>query len=361
MGSNLVERVKRLMAPWPEVRPDTFILWEPCSKSHGEIVPGYARYLRDLGFDVLVLMTPARLDEGLFARFDPTGIRHGGLSQRQIRRFVQRPEIRQAAGILVTTAGKLPDGPDGAVDLARVFGQTRPDRVLLVEHDARPRIDCGAWDPQTITLRTLDYKGARSVVVNPHDFGTVRHGPRNGDRTVFVMVGALRAKRGNAPLVYQTAERLIAGGRRNFEIRVIGKPGRDPVPDALRDHVVPLGRLPFDRLYDEVEAADFLLTSFQADNPDHDFYRTGGTSGAFQLAYGFAKPILLQEAFARLTRFNATNALVYGDDDGLMGAMARATDMDAGTYAALQAGMEATATAIYESSLVNLRGLACDG
>ncbi|QEW20609.1 hypothetical protein LA6_002808 [Marinibacterium anthonyi] len=352
--------LKRLFAPWPKVGPETFVLWEPCSKSHGEIVPGYARYLRDLGFEVLVLMTPARLDEGLFARFDQMGIRHGMLSQRQIRRFVKRPELRQAAGVLVTTAGKLPDGPDGAVDLRRVFGNPLPERLLTVDHDAGPRIDRGVWDPKTITLRTLDYKGAKSVVVNPHDFGRIDVTPKSQGCTVFVMVGAVRSKRGNAPLVYETAEQLIAAGETDFEIRVIGKPGKDPVPEALQDHVKILGRLDFHAMYDQIEAADFILTSFQADNPDHDFYRTGGTSGAFQLAYGFTKPIIVQEAFARLNRFNATNALVYGDDAGLMGAMSRAIDMDATAYAALQAGMEATATAIYKTSLDNLRRLCFD-
>ena len=356
----MIGRFKRLFDPWPEVGPDTFVLWEPCSKSHGEIVPGYARYLRDLGFEVLVLMTPARLDEGLFARFDATGIRHGGLSQRQIRRFVKRPEVRQAAGVLVTTAGKLPDGPDGRVDLARVFGEPRPERILLVDHDARARLDRGVWDPKTITLRTLDYKGARSVVVNPHDFGPVQVRPKSGGRTVFVMVGAVRSHRGNAPLVFDTAQKLLDAGETGFEIRVIGKPGKDPVPEALRDHVTLLGRLPFHAMYNEVEAADFLLTSFQADNPDHAFYLTGGTSGAFQLAYGFTKPIIVQEAFARLNLFNATNALVYGEDQGLLGAMSRAIAMDGASYAALQAGMEATATALYERSLDNLRRLCFD-
>lgn len=358
--AGIVDRVKRLFAPDPQVGPGTFVLWEPCSKSHGEVVPGYARYLRDLGFEVLVLMTPARLDEGLFERFDETGIRHGHMSQSRIRRFVKRPELRQAAGLLVTTAGKLPDAANGAVDLDRVFGAQRPERLLMVEHDARARVDRGVWDPETITLRTLDYKGARSVVVNPHDFGRVEMTPKSEGRTIFVMVGAVRSKRGNAPLVYETAHRLLEAGETRFEIRVIGKPGKEPVPEALRDHVTMLGRLSFDAMYDEVEAADFLLTSFQADNPDHAFYLTGGTSGAFQLAYGFTKPIIVQEAFARLNLFNATNALVYGEDQGLLGAMSRAIAMDGASYAALQAGMEATATALYERSLDNLRRLCFD-
>ena len=359
-GTGLAGWIKGLVAPWPKVGPDTFVLWEPCSKSHGEIVPGYARCLLDLGFEVLVLMTPQRLEEGLFSRFDPAGVRHGHLTQRPIRRFVRRPELREAAGVLVTTAGKLPDTADGRVDLDKVFGENWPERILLVDHDARPRIDAGVWDPRTITLRRLLYKGAQSVVVNPHDFGRVEVTPKSDGKTIFVAVGAVRSKRGNLPLVHEAAHSLLDRGQDQFEIRVIGKPGGDPVPAALANHVKILGRLPFDAMYDQVEAADFLLTSFQKDNPDHEFYRTGGTSGAFQLAYGFTKPIIVQDAFARLNGFNLTNALIYDEDAGLAEAMSRAVALDAVSYAALQAGMEATATTLFDKSLANIRDLACD-
>lgn len=359
-GSGLARWIKGFTRPWPRVGPETFVLWEPCSKSHGEIVPGYTRYLLDLGFEVLVLMTPDRLNEGLFSRFDPAGVRHGHLTQRQIRRFMQRPELSVAAGVLITTAGKLPNTPEGRVDLDRVFGPVRPKPILLVEHDARPRIDAGVWDPRHITLRRLLYKGAQSIVVNPHDFGRVEVTPKSEGKTILTMVGAVRSKRGNLPLVHEAAMSLLKRGITAFEIRVIGKPGSEPVPEALRPHIKILGRLSFDALYTEIEAADFLLTSFQKDNPDHEFYRTGGTSGAFQLAFGFTKPIIVQDEFARLNGFNLTNALIYDADAELAEAMARAVAMDGGTYAALQAGMDAAATAIYEQSLAHLRDLTCD-
>ncbi|MGV6847792.1 MAG: hypothetical protein ACWA5A_05375 [Marinibacterium sp.] len=348
----------RFLAPVPEVHDNTFVLWEPCSRSHGEIVPGYAAYLRDLGFDVLVLMTPQRLDEGLFARMDTSGIRHGGMTLRAIRRWVRGGDLRRAAGILVTTAGKLPDRSDGAVDLHKVFGPELPKRVLLVDHDARARVDRGVWSPDTITLRPLDYKGAQSVVVNPHHFGKVTQTPKAQGRTIFVAVGAVRARRGNLPLVLDGAAQLLRDGIRDFEIRVIGKPGRDPLPEELEHHVRLLGRLDFAAMYDEIEAADFLLTSFQADNPDHAFYRTGGTSGAFQLAYGFAKPIIVQRDFAHLNGFDSSNALLYGEDAGFARSLRAGIALPSDEYGALQAGMKAAADALGQQSLDNLRRLA---
>ena len=54
----------------PIIKDNTFLVWEACSKSHSEVVPGFAKYLLDLGYHVSVLLNPERYDEGLFSRFN---------------------------------------------------------------------------------------------------------------------------------------------------------------------------------------------------------------------------------------------------------------------------------------------------
>lgn len=348
---------RRLFPADPVIGPNTFVLWEPCSRSHGEIVPGYARYLLDLGYDVLVLMTPARLTEGLFSRFDDPRLTHGGLSQRRIRRFMRKPDLKRAKGVMVTTAGKLPRRQDQSWDLPRVFGAKPPQPLMLVEHDARAQIDAGLWSPDTITLRPLDYRGAASVVVNPHDFGDVRVTPKTTGKTVFVMVGAARAKRGNQPLVFEAARTLLETGDTSFEIRIIGKPGKAAIPAELTDHVHVLGRLSFAQMYSEIEDSDILLTSFQGNNPDHAFYRSTGTSGVFQLAYGFCKPIVLQSSFATSVGFDASNSLIYDADADLVAAMRAAIRLTPAAYADMQASLTALRQSIHRESLANLKAL----
>src|SRR5210317_1461280 len=102
------------------ITSDTIVLWEPCSQSHGEIVPGYAKYLLDLGYRVMVLMTPDRIDEGLFCRFAHPKLHLTTLFQRQIRRFMKKRTVHNAAGVLISTAGKVPRDKNGAPDLGRV-------------------------------------------------------------------------------------------------------------------------------------------------------------------------------------------------------------------------------------------------
>lgn len=357
----VLQRVGILPFVWPKIGPRTFILWEPSSKSHAEIVPGYVRYLRDLGFQVLVLMTPAMLSEGLFARYQDPGVTYASLSQAEIRTFIKSADLTKTAGLLVTTAGKLPKTAQGAIDVDAVLGRNRPPLFLLVEHDAREMIDNAVWNSNYITLRDINYKGRSSTVVNPHYFGDVaqtynRAGKQDG-QTRFLMVGAARVKRGNHALVYDSALKLLQAGQSSFVIRVVGKPGSFKIPPELENHVQILGHLTYDRLYDEVENSDFILTSFQKHNKKHEFYYTGGTSGSFQLAYGFGKPVVAQKDIAVLCQLNPENSILYDEDEDMTGAMMRAMTMGEEDYDTMAAAMEGTAAAIYDMSLKNLNML----
>lgn len=347
----------RFQPQWPDIDKDTAILWEPCSRSHGEIVPGYARYLLDLGYRVVVLMTPQRIAEGLFSRFEHPRLELTQLSQRQISRFVRTPAIREAALFLVSTAGKLPHKPDGTADLQSVFGTESPRKLLMVEHDAGAQIDAGVWADDTITLRGLTYRGRTSVVVNPHDFGNVRITPKTSGKTVFLLVGAARARRRNQNMVYAAAERLLDAGLTAFEIRLIGKTGADRIPARLRDCVKTLGRLDFAAMYREIEDSDVIVTAFQKDNPDHDAYKRVKTTGSFQLCYGFRKTCIVQEEFAAGTALTAENSLFYREDDDLFDAMRTAIRMSAEDYARCQAALARAADSLYERSRQNLKTL----
>lgn len=349
--------VARLFPQWPDIDSNTFILWEPCSRSHGEIVPGYARVLLDLGYRVVVLMTPARLGEGLFSRMDDPRLQLTQLSQRQIRKFMRRPEVHDAAGILVTTQGKLPHDPQGRPDWPAIFGARIPRHLHGVSHNAKTQIDAGVWDPRTITLRALDYCGATSQVVNPHVFGTVKTPPKNTDTCVFLMVGAARAKRRNQSIVHTAATRLRAAGHENFEIRLIGKPDKNNADPGLARHIVHLGRLDFSDMYAQIEASDFILTAFQPDNPDHIWYRQTGTTGSFQLCYGFHKPCIVQQAFTTGTALRADNSILYEDDDEMFDAMRTAIEMNAAQYAGLQHAMGQAATALHKAGTATMKAL----
>lgn len=357
LAAGLTTWIARACSLWqrkaPVVGDNTFLVWEPCSTNHAEIVPGYVKYLVDLGYQVSVLVTPARLREGLFCRFDDDRVFLNTMSQRQIRKHLAAGDLESVKGILITTAGKIT-----ARDRSRLplfAGPRLGLKVLLVEHNVKPFVDQGCWQDDTITLREIDYQGARSVVVNPHYFGNVEVTAKNDGTTRFVTVGALRARKKNTRLIIESVLQLHRKGIRAFKVTVIGKRAWSGIPREIREYFDVRGRLSFREMYREIENADFLLTAYDVNNPHHHIYRTTGTSGSFQLCFGFRKPCLIVREFATINGFGDANSVVYECDEGYPVAMARAIEMGRQEYAVMQEQLARYADRLYQKSLENLR------
>jgi len=118
-----------------------------------------------------------------------------------------------------------------------------------------------------------------------------------------------------------------------------------------------LGRVSFATLYAEVERADVLLTAYEAENADHDFYRTAGTSGNFQLVWGFAKPCVVLREFAPINGFDEDNSIVYDGSGGVADGMRRAIALTPAAYARMQGRLQQDASALADASRRNLASL----
>jgi hypothetical protein len=341
----------------PQFTADTFIVWEPCTYSHAEVVPGYVKYLLDLGFKVAVFVTPERYKEGLFSRIDDSRITLHTLSQRAIRRTFRQHGIGQAHGIIVTTARKISGKADYSGEQALFAGRSTRQKLLLVEHDVRPATDVGALTADIITLSTPHYASAVTTVVSPHYFGNVSITGKSQELTRFITIGAMRSKRRNTQLLVDAVSNLHESGSTNFNVTVIGRGDLRGVPHHLRQYFDIKGRVDFSTLYAEMEQADFFLTLLDPDNASHERYITTGTSGSFQLIRGFGTPCLIAEKFALTNGFNNINSLVYRDNAGLVNAMRIAVNMQAHEYAAMQTALLHDAASIYQQSLENLHRL----
>ena len=341
----------------PAFAPDSFIVWEPCTRSHAEVVPGYVKYLLDLGFKVHVFMTPKRYDEGLFSRFvDPRIILHR-LSQRSVRYLFRKHGIGQAHGILITTARKISGRPDYAREQSLFASRASKQKLLLVEHDVKPAFDAGALTRNIITLRKPYYENAETTVVNPHYFGTVSITPKNTGTTRFITIGAMRSKRRNTQVLVDAVNQLHKSGQTGFTITVIGRGSLKGIPSHLHRYFDIKGRVDFTTLYTEMERADFFLTLLDPNNAAHERYITTGTSGSFQLIYGFAKPCLIPEKFAAANRFSQDNSLQYSTSADLSAIMRKSMEMNETSYSDLQQHILHDAKALFETSFANLKTL----
>lgn len=340
----------------PEIKENTFIVWEPCTKNHAEVVPGFVKYLSDLGYHVSVLVDPARLKEGLFSRFDLPNITYNKLNSKQSKKFFKTADLSKIKGVLVTTVGKLCEEAQYDQSYETFNSTIDRNKLFFVEHKAKPAIDQGLWKESLITLRELDYKGAKSVVVNPHYFGSqVKITPKNEDITNFVTIGAIRARKKNTDDIISAVEKLVARGVTNFKVTIIGKGKMKHIPKELRKYFELKGQLAFAKMYDEIEKADFILTSYDDQNPVHQRYIQYQTSGNFQLIYGFLKPCLLIESFGAINGYDNTNSILYKTVADYSEAMEHAINLSQEDYTKMQDSLKVYVDRLYQESLNNFK------
>lgn len=353
-GSILIFK-KKIKAPI--IKDNTFIVWEPCSKSHSEVVPGYCKYLLDLGYHVSVLLNPDRYKEGLFSRFEDENISYNKLTLKEIKDYFKHTNIDKVKGVMVTTVGKICDCVHYDQCYSTFYPETDRKKLLFVEHEASFAVDKGSWCENLITLRKLNYKGAKSVVVNPHYFGNVNITPKNEDITNFITIGAIKPNKKNSQMIVDAVQKVYDQGYRNFKITVVGKGSIKHIPKAIRKYFDVKGRLSFRRMYEEIEKADFMLTSYNEDDPEHIRYNTSGTSGNFQLMYGFLKPCIITEGFAPINGLNKENAILYKGDEHYSDALIAGINMSEKEYLNMQNKLKEYEQKLYKESLRNLKDL----
>lgn len=342
----------------PQINENTFLLWEPCSKSHAEVLPGYAKHLLDMGYNVSVLLTPDRIKEGLFSKFEHTNLYLNKMSQSEIRRYFKYSNLEDIKGVLITTAGKLCDSVHYE-DMYSHFSQKADrNKLFFVEHEVKPSMDEGTWNKNFITLRQIDYKNAESVVVNPNYFGEkIKIKDTKNDITTFITIGAIRPKRNNTNMIVDAVQKLHNSGITNFKVIVVGKGHLKELPKELHKYFDIKGRLPFKKMYDEIEKSDFILTSYDDKNEKHRRYITTGTSGTFQLVYGFLKPCIIIKSFAPINGFDSNNSILYETPDDYSNALEQAINMNNDEYKQKQNNLLNLVNNVNKNSFDNLKNL----
>ena len=108
-------------------------------------------------------------------------------------------------------------------------------------------------------------------------------------------------------------------------------------------------------MYKAVNKADYFLTLLDPENPAHNRYVKFGTSGSFQLIYGFNIPCLIAEKFAEVYSFTDKNSIVYKDNEDITEAMLAAINYDDASYQKMKKELQKLSDGIYQSSLDNLQ------
>lgn len=341
------------------VRKNTVLIFEP-NWSHGECIPGYAKYFLDLGFNVDVLMHRSSEVKYPCCRISSEKLSIIGHSIPIMRRWLTKERLCHYKAVFINSSvcrwgGGRGNNGKPVPSTVDYFQLQDVKNLLVVEHNLR---DVERFHEEAyIKAGQLLTLGKFSVgkMVNPHYFGEVHQLAKNTDKTRFIVVGNIMPNSRNLSLIFSAIERLMARGIENFEVVMIGGGRSKNIPEAVRPFVTCKGRLDFPEMYNEMEKCDFYLPAFDPDNKSHLRYINTSVSGSIQLIYGFLKPCLVHEKFATFNGFNQDNSIIYNRNEDLAEAMKRAIETTPQQYDELRMKLKPVVESVYGESMKNIR------
>ena len=325
---------------------------------HGECIPGFYKYLTDLNYDVDVLIHEKIYKEKALDMINCKNVYHGDvelMGQLLQYIFIERYKVvlfnsnafsSKEVGKWFTVLQEFP------------FLCNYLDKVYILEHQLEYLDKKLLGMGHVFVLTDKIPLDKRLIPVNSHWFGNVSLPPKN--KVVrFISAGAIDPARKNFTILLDAVECLYKKGITNFHITVIGLGKLDSINPKTRQFFSTLGRIPYSDMYAEMRKADFYLSLLDPENPEHDRYITLGTSGSFQLIYGFSKPCLIAEKFAEVYGFSKENALVYKGNKDLVLAMQKAIALTETEYEKIRSNLINLSNSIYNESFDNLRRALC--
>ncbi len=109
-------------------------------------------------------------------------------------------------------------------------------------------------------------------------------------------------------------------------------------------------------MFNILDNVDYILALLDKDCKAHYRYITTGTSGSYQLAYGFLKPLVVEETFTQNRYLTCDNAILYSNND-LKYALEKCINQSNADYSKMVSNLEKTVNYIRETSKNNLKEL----
>lgn len=337
------------------IRNNSILLIEP-NFCHGEVLPGMARYFLDLGYNVDVIMDIKGALFCPFAKMQHPNLRLFNIELESILAILENNLIKHYAHIYMNTSLIFSKKNTSFLTLQEPLS-INPEKFIHMVHDTKYLDEYEGSKTKILMLAKLPKATNNVSVVNAHYFGNIKIYPKN-NITNFIVVGNILPQCKNFDLLINSIIKLVNQGYKNFKITIIARLGNlEHIPENIRDYIDFKGRLSYPDLYDEMEKADFFLPLLDPEVPEHDRYVTTGTSGSFQLIYGFLTPCIINSKFASIPGFDNQNSFIYDKNEELADKMIEAINMSNEDYDNKRANLKNLADSIYKQSLENLKNL----
>ena len=307
--------------------------------------------LKDLGFNVEILMNKRG-----FAGFNSKvkeNIKIWRFGVEFLVKIFDKYSFNKE-NYLVFNSKRVYDNLEEGTDLSEIIKYPK-EKSIFVQHHIDKVFETPE-DKQIILANPAKDDRLENIVVNPHYFGDVKITDKN-DITNFIMVGTLDEKRRNGNLIISATKTLVENGFENFKITVVGNGNLDNIEEKYSKFIDIKGGIDYKEMYEEMEKSDFFLPLLDPDVKAQDRYKKAGTSGSFQLIYGFLKPCIIHKTFADIYNFTEKDSLIYEENQQLANSMQKAIEMTKEEYKNYQNNLKNAVENLEQTSLENFKNL----
>lgn len=335
-------------------RKNSVLLIEP-NPYHGEIQPGFVKYFQDLGYNVDIFLRLENMLENPFVKYTDNPPRMFYGTAPIIRDWVNNLKGNEYEYIFLSSSAFWNTPKEFFGKYLDYLGQIPKSKhgLLMIEHNAIPFLHEYDEEKYLAEHRVFALTANNGIPrLNPHYFGKFKTKKFNDKEIHFVVVGGINSSCKNHTLLLDTIKELVTNNITNFKVFVVGNGNLD-IPDEISKYISVLGRLNYDDMYNIVNDSDFVLALLDPENPDHNRYKTGTTTGTFQLSLGFNKPMIINDIFAKHYGLNDSNAIIYHGND-LYHAMDVAIKLPGAKYKTICENLAKLESEIYNESLNNL-------
>lgn len=333
------------------IKNNTVLLFEP-NDSHAEVIIGYAKYLSGLGYNIDILTTKENIQSRFFISFvDIPNIKIFIANEILYKKYFKLEKIKNYEFIWFTSTKYYAN----KVNIINYLGFTPEGKhkTLFTIHDTldfdEETLDFLIKQNQIVSLSNF----TKGIMVNPHYFCKYSLLLKNVT-TTFITIGAILEYKRNYVTLFSAIRELILQNYK-FKIIMISRNEAKNIPEDIKPYIIFKQNLNFPDMYNEIIKSDFFLPLLDPNNKDQERYITTGTTGSVQLIYGFSKPCLIHEKFAKYYLFDEKNSIIYKDD--FYTAMLQAINMSKEEYKLLQKNISIVTKSVQKKSINNLTKL----
>ena len=313
---------------------------------HLECLPGFTKYFIDLGYKVDILLNKRRSES--MEKFRPLkDVKIFEFKRKELKKKIKKfkNKIKYYKFLLLETIQH---------NLIRFYKKigiyNNPNSLFVIHHiDELYSLGLNKTISKNYVFGLADY--GTIPYVNPNYFGNFKLSHEKNKNSFFITATRNRYFNYIIEGVSYLKNKSI-----DFEINVVGNGGfnKFKVPIELRNYFHFYGQIRYQKMYNIVKNTDFIIINLYPNRTQDKLFKTFRATGNTQLAYGFYKPVIIEESFAKVYKFSNETAIIFKEND-IPSAMLKAATMSKEEYQDMSIKVKNLQENIYNLSLNNLK------